>query len=178
MGNTMDMKIIKTTQIEKKEFDINCDNILEICENNQEEAFDILFGLLETFIKKYKIEELEGSKIFSFRNDGKKLFSVIYKLFYCAEMFEELENEDSEEDLKELNEYKLFMNDIQYIIDNIECEIGGQLIDRHYSQWLDVWNELTDHDESEWIGLNKHSSKTITVRLTVCASFPSLSLQL
>ena len=120
MGNTMDMKIIKTTQIEKKEFDINCDNILEICENNQEEAFDILFGVLETFIKKYKIEELEGSKIFSFRNDGKKLFSVIYKLFYCAEMFEELENEDSEEDLKELNEYKLFMNDIQYIIDNIE----------------------------------------------------------
>lgn len=120
MGNTMDMKIIKTTQIEKKEFDINCDNILEICENNQEEAFDILFGLLETFIKKYNIEELEGSKIFSFRNDGKKLFSVIYKLFYCAEMFEELENEDSEEDLKELNEYKLFMNDIQYIIDNIE----------------------------------------------------------
>ena len=120
MGNTMDMKIIKTTQIEKKEFDINCDNILEICENNQEEAFDILFGVLETFIKKYKIEELEGSKIFSFRNDGKKLFSAIYKLFYCAEMFEDLENEDSEEDLKELNEYKLFMNDIQYIIDNIE----------------------------------------------------------
>ena len=35
-------------------------------------------------------------------------------------MFEALENEDSEEDLKELNEYKLFMNDIQYIIDNIE----------------------------------------------------------
>ena len=40
-----------------------------------------------------------------------------------------------------------------------EVEIGGQMIDRHYSQWLDVWNELTDHDKSEWIGLNKHSAK-------------------
>jgi len=40
-----------------------------------------------------------------------------------------------------------------------EVEIGGQRIDRHYSQWLDVWNELTDHDEQEWIGLNKHAAK-------------------
>ena len=40
-----------------------------------------------------------------------------------------------------------------------EVEIGGQMIDRHYSQWLDVWNELTDHDESEWVGLNKHSAQ-------------------
>jgi hypothetical protein len=40
-----------------------------------------------------------------------------------------------------------------------EIEIGGQRIDRHYSQWLDVWNELSDHDESEWIGLNKHAAK-------------------
>ena len=40
-----------------------------------------------------------------------------------------------------------------------EVEIGGQRIDRHYSQWLDVWNELTDHEESEWQGLNKHAAK-------------------
>jgi len=40
-----------------------------------------------------------------------------------------------------------------------EIEIGGQRIDRHYSQWLDVWNELTDHDEKEWKGLNKHRHK-------------------
>ena len=40
-----------------------------------------------------------------------------------------------------------------------EVEIGGQRIDRHYSQWLDIWNELTDHEESEWVGLNKHAAK-------------------
>ena len=52
-----------------------------------------------------------------------------------------------------------------------EIEIGGQRIDRHYSQWLDVHNELTDHHESEWKGLNKHESKDyLKSNLTVAAS--------
>jgi len=46
------------------------------------------------------------------------------------------------------------------LVKQCEVEIGGQLIDRHYSQWLDVWNELTDHDDKDYLGLNKHSSKT------------------
>lgn len=29
------------------------------------------------------------------------------------------------------------------IIDNIEIEIGGQLIDKHYGAWLNIWYELT-----------------------------------
>jgi hypothetical protein len=45
------------------------------------------------------------------------------------------------------------------LVKECELEIGGQRIDRHYSQWLDVWNELTDHDEKEWLGLNKHAAK-------------------
>jgi len=45
------------------------------------------------------------------------------------------------------------------LLKECEVEIGGQRIDRHYSQWLDVWNELSDHDESEWSGLNKHAAK-------------------
>ncbi len=44
-------------------------------------------------------------------------------------------------------------------IKDVEIEIGGQPIDKHYSQWFDVWNELTDHNEKEWIGLNKHAAK-------------------
>ena len=42
-----------------------------------------------------------------------------------------------------------------------ECElkIGGKTIDRHTSKWLDIYNELTDHDETEWLGLNKHAAK-------------------
>jgi transcription elongation factor Elf1 len=44
-------------------------------------------------------------------------------------------------------------------VKDCEIEIGGQRIDRHYSQWLDVYNELTDHEEQEWMGLNKHAAK-------------------
>jgi len=44
-------------------------------------------------------------------------------------------------------------------VKEVEIEIGGQRIDKHYGQWLDIYNELTDHDESEYCGLNKHKAK-------------------
>lgn len=37
--------------------------------------------------------------------------------------------------------------------------IGSDLIDQHDSRWLDIWNDLTDHDDKEHIGLNKSNSK-------------------
>ena len=56
-------------------------------------------------------------------------------------------------------------------VKEVEVEIGGQRIDRHYSQYLDIQNELTDHDESEWSGLNKHAAKNayLTSQTTVTA---------
>jgi len=30
-----------------------------------------------------------------------------------------------------------------YLIDRMEVEIGGQLIDRHYSDWLEIWTQLS-----------------------------------
>jgi len=32
------------------------------------------------------------------------------------------------------------------ILKEMELEIGGQRIDKHYSHWLTTWNELTDHN--------------------------------
>ena len=29
------------------------------------------------------------------------------------------------------------------LIDSVEIEIGGQRIDKHYSHWMYIWNELT-----------------------------------
>lgn len=31
----------------------------------------------------------------------------------------------------------------QYFLDKVEIEIGGQLIDRQYSTWMNIWNELS-----------------------------------
>ena len=44
-------------------------------------------------------------------------------------------------------------------VKEVDIEIGGQKIDKHYGQFLDIYNELTDHDESEHIMLNKHKAK-------------------
>jgi len=30
-----------------------------------------------------------------------------------------------------------------YLISEVEIEIGGQLIDRHYADWLEIWSQLT-----------------------------------
>ena len=38
------------------------------------------------------------------------------------------------------------------IVSEVELEIGGQRIDRHYKEWNQIWNELTT-DESKAIGL-------------------------
>jgi len=35
------------------------------------------------------------------------------------------------------------------IISQVECEIGGQLIDRHYEEWLQVWAELSTPKEKQ-----------------------------
>jgi hypothetical protein len=50
-----------------------------------------------------------------------------------------------------------------FIIQTIDFEIGGQLIDRHYGQWLEIWSELT-LPESKQVGYNfmvgKHNLHT------------------
>ena len=33
-------------------------------------------------------------------------------------------------------------------IDNIELEIGGQLIDRQYGHWMEAWVELTEPNDA------------------------------
>ena len=44
--------------------------------------------------------------------------------------------------------YYFRLEDVTSLIKTVEVEIGGQKIDKHYSQWLDIYNELfeTSHD--------------------------------
>lgn len=37
--------------------------------------------------------------------------------------------------------------------------IGEQQIDKHYSEWFDIWNELTDYSQKEHLLVNKHNAK-------------------
>ena len=44
------------------------------------------------------------------------------------------------------------VTDGSQMVSEVELEIGGQRIDRHYQEWMDVWNELST-PESKAIGL-------------------------
>ena len=38
------------------------------------------------------------------------------------------------------------------MIDNVELDIGGQRIDKHYGDWMHIWNELTVSNNSKSVG--------------------------
>jgi len=40
------------------------------------------------------------------------------------------------------------------MIDYVECEIGGQCIDKQYGEWMDIWAQLSSTTE-EWTKLNR-----------------------
>jgi|TARA_B110000259_G_scaffold137948_1_gene155289 hypothetical protein len=49
-------------------------------------------------------------------------------------------------------------------IKEVSFEIGSQVIDTHYGEWFDVWNELTDANNSEDMMINKHTAKNIYLK--------------
>mgnify|MGYP002635890825 FL=1 len=47
-------------------------------------------------------------------------------------------------------------------IDEVQLDIGGQRIDKHHGDWLDINAELTDHDDRMEMMLNRHDTKPTT----------------
>tara|TARA_B100000745_G_C20147445_1_gene393491 strand:- start:878 stop:1528 length:651 start_codon:yes stop_codon:yes gene_type:complete len=58
------------------------------------------------------------------------------------------------------NYYNWCNNTGHALIKEIELEIGGQSIDKHNSKFLDIWNELTNHNNDENFNINKHNTLT------------------
>ena len=63
------------------------------------------------------------------------------------------------------------------LIDTVYIEIGGQTIDTHYGDWLNIWNELTQSAEKE-AGYNSMIGNTIalTTDSTDTTSTPAATL--
>ena len=53
--------------------------------------------------------------------------------------------------------------DLTDIIKTVEVEIGGQKIDKHYSTWLDIYNELFETNHDYRIAMNKYRIKKKTI---------------
>ena len=52
------------------------------------------------------------------------------------------------------------------ILKETEIEIGGQLIDRHYSHWLSTWNDLTEYNPTGEIAQISTKNSSNTPRLS------------
>ena len=60
------------------------------------------------------------------------------------------------------------------LIDYVNIEIGGQEIDRHYGDWLNIWNELTQVAEKE-DGYNVMIGSTVSLT-TPAVAIPATTL--
>ena len=51
------------------------------------------------------------------------------------------------------------------MIDYVECEIGGQCIDKQYGEWMDIWAQLSSSTE-EWTKLNRLVDGSLSANAT------------
>jgi hypothetical protein len=65
------------------------------------------------------------------------------------------------------------------LIDYVNIEIGGQEIDRHYGDWLNIWNELTQTAEKEdgYMVMIGNTTTLTTPALTIPATTLYIPLQ-
>ena len=66
------------------------------------------------------------------------------------------------------------LDDVTSLIKTVEVEIGGQKIDKHYSQWLDIYNELfeTSHDYRTVMNTGSGTVTTAATDVHVTAYVP------
>ena len=61
------------------------------------------------------------------------------------------------------------------LIDEVSIEIGGQTIDKHYGDWLIIWNELTQTSEKA-DGYNEMIGNVTALTSTADGSSPASTL--
>ena len=64
------------------------------------------------------------------------------------------------------------LEDVTKLVKTVEVEIGGQKIDKHYSQWLDIYNELFETSHDYRAVMNSGSGKTTTNTADVTVYIP------
>ena len=94
----------------------------------------------------YSTDPEYNEKYDIYKSDGINKVQNVNKgieYYYCNDT-EKIK--DSKINRKFLNQHEIvsWVNSIGHvIIDYVSIEIGGQEIDKHYGEWLEIWNELT-----------------------------------
>jgi hypothetical protein len=53
------------------------------------------------------------------------------------------------------------------ILSEVECEIGGQKIDKHYGHWMETWSELTEVNPTGHVGAHSQAATGLLTNGTV-----------
>lgn len=74
---------------------------------------------------------------------------LIRKIYIVAELPTIPQFKDEDQNIDAITKFS-WVKKIGYaMINNIEVEIGGEIIDRHYGDWLNIWSELTVPNNKE-----------------------------
>ena len=68
---------------------------------------------------------------------------LIHRLYFSGKITNSLIAGDKSSTAESENNIALVPNVGQKLLKSVELEIGGQRIDKHYSEWLYIWNELS-----------------------------------
>jgi hypothetical protein len=93
----------------------------------------------ETIPQKFRTKPNFGEKVSSILPRAGDLIRNIYIVFDLPKISKFIENDIESKKLKIAWVKKLGFA----LIKSVEIEIGGQLMDKHYGEWLFIWNELT-----------------------------------
>jgi len=101
----------------------NCDKLISLLSKDKEndKNFDMFMDLLKSYLEMY--DHLKEINVLpdSFKTDTKVMFELI-KIFYCdEEIIREISNkDDSHFNEYEMHEYLEFVNNVNYVCENID----------------------------------------------------------
>jgi methyl-accepting chemotaxis protein len=102
----------------------NCNKVIELLtkDKNNDEGYEQFMELLEEYLKKYSLQNLDDNlDLKLFKSDTKLIFSIIKLVFCDDEIIKELSDESSKHfDIKELLEYMDFVKNINLVNNNID----------------------------------------------------------
>lgn len=114
----------------------------------------------------FAIETIEQSFEGNITNNENKITSIINKngdlIHRC---FLDIKFPEFPTNGLDADQYTNWTNATGYAyLKEVSLFIGDLLIDKHISEWFDIWNELTDTNNNEHLFVNKHLAKKNTLK--------------
>ena len=114
----------------------------------------------------FAIETIEQSFEGNITNNENKITSIINKngdlIHRC---FLDIKFPEFPTNGSDADQYTNWTNATGYAyLKEVSLFIGDLLIDKHISEWFDIWNELTDTNNNEHLFVNKHLAKKNTLK--------------